>query len=204
MDYEWDVFLSYKRHAEWPAWIMKHFLPLVEQWLSEDLGEPARIYWDHRDLEVGSDYPLEMADALARSRVLLPLFSKMYVRSPWCRTELGLMRARETTCGYRTVDNLRVLIVGARLHGEDSDFADDIRRMQAALLSAYTNPRMAYEKSGDLSDAIKTLLSPPLAKAVENAPPFDAGWKAMAAEAMDHAFEGTPARQAVPPGLVAA
>jgi len=34
MPYEYDVFVSYRRHAEWPKWVQSIFLPLFNHWLT--------------------------------------------------------------------------------------------------------------------------------------------------------------------------
>ena len=72
LPYEFDVFVSYRRHGEWEAWVQDHFKPLFELYLSEDLGQEARVFIDSR-LESGAQWPEHLAIAHARSAVLVPL-----------------------------------------------------------------------------------------------------------------------------------
>jgi hypothetical protein len=36
VDYDYDIFLSYKRHRESRQWITEHFQPLLEYYVGED------------------------------------------------------------------------------------------------------------------------------------------------------------------------
>ena len=49
----------------------------------------------------------------AYSRLLIPILSRDYFNSDWCRLELALMHHRETLVGYRTPaqDNVLILLL---------------------------------------------------------------------------------------------
>ena len=63
MPYEHDVFLSYRRHAEWPKWVQRIFLPLFNHWLGEELPG-VRIFIDY-DIETGELWPQRLPDIAA-------------------------------------------------------------------------------------------------------------------------------------------
>jgi hypothetical protein len=201
--YRWDVFLSYKRRGEWPYWIRKHFIPLLEHHVGEELdsGPTVRIYWDDAELAAGPDYPPVLATELSSSAVLVPLLSKQYLGSPYCLVELEAMRRREKMYGFRTTVNLASLIVPVVVHDGD-EFPKDISRMQAVPLQALTNPRMSKHSplAEQLSDRIREKLARPLARAIEAAPAYDAAWLNFAVAGMEHAFDVAPPRQLTVPG----
>jgi hypothetical protein len=198
--YEYDVFLSYRRRGEWPAWVKKHFYPLLCHWLGEELDRPEpRVYWDEDRLEAGDHYPNELAAALSCSAVLLSLFSRQYFSSPWCKTELELMKAREEMYGYRTPHKRDVLIVAAKIHDSDG-FEPDVQR---ADLSEFANPRIAPEggKAEQLADRIMSAVAPPVAAAILAAPLRSEDWLTPAAAAMEETLSLTAPRQDTVPRL---
>jgi hypothetical protein len=82
-DYTWDAFVSFRRWQEWPRWVERHFDPLFRHYLGEELGRAPRVFIDSQERQPG-DWPTELGRELARSRVLVPLLSRMYFASPWC------------------------------------------------------------------------------------------------------------------------
>ena len=115
MDYEHHVFISYRHHESWPDWVEKLFMPPLRQWLGEEIGDDAAIFFD-RNLETGTRWSPQIKRALARSRVLLLCFSRQYFTSEWCRLELALMLARERAIGTGPAYSLVVPII---LHDGD-------------------------------------------------------------------------------------
>lgn len=179
MGYKYEVFLSYRRHKEWPKWLEYIFLPIFEHWLGEELGYNAEISWDNT-IETGVAWPYDLSQKLAQSKILVPLFSRQYFNSNWCITELSLMLAREKECGLCTIKCPGGLIVPAVIH-DGNDFPDIVNMVQAAKLQKFTNIRMAsdsptYEK---LSELIRDWV-PDVAKAIKRAPKYDPKWQDIA------------------------
>jgi hypothetical protein len=56
MSYESDVFLSYRRHGEWPGWVRDIFMPLFSHWLGEELPRDAKVFVDY-EIETGDSWP---------------------------------------------------------------------------------------------------------------------------------------------------
>jgi len=92
--YEFDVFLSYRRTKQWPDFVKNLFLPRFDHWLSAELGEDPRIYFDVDDLETGVAWPQRLANGVASSKVMVCLWSRGYFASDWCKAELSHMLAR--------------------------------------------------------------------------------------------------------------
>jgi hypothetical protein len=179
-DYTWHIFLSFRRWQEWPYWVKRHFDPLFRHYLGEELGVEPRVFVDWQDRRPG-DWPTELGVELARSRVLVPLLSRMYFESPWCTTEYELMRLREERCK-------RALIVPAIIH-DGRDLPDHARRAYSAELVRYANPRMTREspRGEKLADRIADWV-PTVAQAIRKAPPHDPDWEADHVQAMDRTF----------------
>jgi hypothetical protein len=99
--YRHHVFVSYSRKDNVPEWLREHFLPLLINRLGAVLGEDPDIFCDQR-IEVGSDWPDALAEALNRSCCMLAVWSPRYFRSPWCIAEWETMLAREKQLGLKT------------------------------------------------------------------------------------------------------
>jgi hypothetical protein len=199
MAYEYDVFVSYRRHAEWPSWVENIFWPLFYHWLGEEVPN-VKIFIDH-DIETGDAWPQKLGQALGRSRVLVPLLSRQYFSSPWCQLEFGHMLAREERCGFRTAQNPRGLIVPAYIHDGDS-FPPRAREIQAAHLQPYTNVRLSKESPTEerLSEEIRRWV-PHIAAAVRTAPQCDELWMNIAVQEFVQQFATVEPVQMMPPKL---
>lgn len=140
MDYAYDIFVSYKRYGEWTSWVRGEFYRVLDDHLSMALGRPAKIFIDDQ-IKEGADWPLDLAKKLATSRVLVPLFSKMYFGSGWCLKELYAARFKEAQLGLRTLEQPEGIIVPARIHDGTSDDLPtrlhECCRIQAADLTDY-------------------------------------------------------------------
>ena len=164
-------------------------MPRLRLYLGEELGQKPEIYVDLESRSAG-DWPTALGSDLARSRVLVPLLSRMYFESPWCRTEYELMRRREDRCR-------RNLIVPAIIHDGDH-LPDHARRQHAAELMSHANPWMA--RGSPTSEQLAILVkdwAPVVAAAIRNAPPRDPAWEREHVDAMDSTF-ATSRQRSVP------
>lgn len=197
-DYDYDVFVSYRRHGLWLPWVQSNFEPLFRHWLGEELGRPARVFIDYIT-PAGNTWPLGLAKALATSKSMVCLLSRTYFSSTWCVTEFGQMRAREEKLGLRVPARPDGLIVPATLHDGDS-FPSEVRVIQQAQLQAYANTRMAPNspRAEELERAIRAWV-PDVAAAIGRAPVFDPTWIGMAARRFIAAVETpSPTQLTVP------
>lgn len=75
MPYQFHIFLTHRRHREWPEWVKDKFLPIFQPWLGEELGEDNRTFFD-QEIETGTAWPHKLAQVMAEFRVLVPLWSR--------------------------------------------------------------------------------------------------------------------------------
>lgn len=168
-DYNYDVFISYRRHPEWTPWTREHVLRLLDAYLTQDLGRPPRIFIDE-GIKPGADWPARLGLALGSSRVLLPVFSRDYFSSDWCLHELDLMNQR-----LRQFPESQIIVP---VIGHDGDLIPaEIARIAPCDLSKFRNTDLQrrtprYEQ---FSDEVKAL-APQVAAAIDSAPPHDEAW----------------------------
>lgn len=147
-DYEYDIFISYRRRGPAFSWVKEYFHPMLEQWLPEHVPvtyEP-KIFIDSQ-IETGAEWPAKLRHALKTSRCVLPVLSPEYLRSPWCRAELASMRKREEALRLRTEQNSGGLIY-AVVFASPTLLPDDIRKhIQYKDLSAWATNQANFRES---------------------------------------------------------
>ena len=172
MEYAYDIFVSYKRYGEWTNWVRGEFFRVLDDHLSMALGKPAKIFIDDQ-IEAGADWPLDLAKKLAASRVLVPLFSRMYFASDWCLRELYAARFKEGQLGLRTREHPEGIIVAARIHdglkGDLPEHLHDCCRIQAADLTDYaiTSLKRTSSKFEMFEEAIKSWVQRSIKPAID-------------------------------------
>ena len=172
-DYEFDVFLSYKRHDLILSWLVE-----VEKrlsfWLTQELGgKPAKIFFDKESIETGMNWPIRLRDALQKSRCLVGIWSPEYFRSKWCVTEWRTFQERERVLGF----NDGRLILPLRFH-DGEWFPDDAKAIQCLDVSSCTSTLPAFwdtDRAVELENTIKQFTAR-VADVVINAPPYDPEW----------------------------
>lgn len=202
MSYEYHVFLSYRRHGEWIRWVSEKFFPLFAHWLGEELGENVQVFFDQENIEAGVIWPRELALALARSRVLVPLLSRQYFNSEWCKAELAHMGARGDKCFPNDVRRSRGLIVPVVIH-DGEDFPKDICAITPTYLQDCANVRLAKDSptEEELSKRIRDSLVPNVARAIQRAPDYDSDWENMTASNFLELFNRPAPKQKSLPSL---
>lgn len=172
MRYEHDVFISYRRYGEWTNWVCEDFKKLLDTHLSNALGRPARI-WTDKKIESGADWQKELWKHLTTSRVLIPLFSKMYFGSEWCLKELYASRFKEDKLGLRNDTEPGGIIVAAKIHnGTQDDLPNhlhDCCRYQVLDLTdyAFTSLKGSSEKFLKFEEAIKSWVEQSVKPAID-------------------------------------
>jgi hypothetical protein len=201
MTYEFDVFLSYSRAKEWPSWVKRNFFPLFDHWLTAELGREARIFVDY-ELDTGVSWPSSLGTALARSTVLVPLWSRNYFSSKWCTQELARMRAREDRYGFRSLTNPLGLIIPAIVH-DGSTFPQVVGDINHINISSCANVRMDPNgaTAEKLSQTIKDWV-PSISHAIESAPEYDSEWVRIDADAFVQQYSATAPKQMTVPRLI--
>lgn len=187
LEYRWDVFISYRRWGEWPRWVIGPFRELFEHWLGEELDWEPRVFIDQRDTEQGSWWDQDLGINLGRSKIVVPLLSRKYFQSDWCRTEFCLMLKREQECGFRSTSDRRKLIMPAIIHDGDA-FPPEAIRISGPKLPA--NIRMAADspKFEELEDEIQRWV-PNVARAITEVPEFNKTWMDVSVDTFEDVFK---------------
>lgn len=182
MGYEYHVFVSYRRYQDWPAWVHKHFIPIFRHYLGAELGEEPKIFYDVESIKSGDAWPKKLGSALAKSCVLVPLFSKTYFNSDWCQLELSSMLAREEKTGFSTDTRPGRLIIPAVIYDGES-FPQIIKDIQAVDLTAYANIRLRSDspKAEELAEVIKSWV-PSVVSAIDRSPEYSDEWHQLSVE----------------------
>ena len=172
VDYEYDVFFSYKRHDQTAEWT-RRIQELLRLWLSQEMGAPMKMFVDVNTIEVGEKWPETIKLGLQRSKCMVGVWSPLYFQSPWCVSEWRSFLAREKTLDLDS----HGLIAPIRFHDGDS-FPHEARQVQSLDFTPYASALPAFwssPRSLDLEDQIK-ILAKSVAKILDRAPPFNAEW----------------------------
>src|SRR5258708_1301966 len=85
-EYENHIFISYRRpDAGGVRWTRDNFVRALTSLLRPRLG-PIRVFMDET-IEDGAAWPNHLARSLSRSRIMVPVLSRDYFQSDWCRLE---------------------------------------------------------------------------------------------------------------------
>jgi hypothetical protein len=95
VDYRHDVFISYARRGPSLAWVREVLMPRLRDELEESHSRELSVFCDFQ-IEDGARWPDALREALAASRLLVPVIGHAYWRSAWCGWELETMRLRVT------------------------------------------------------------------------------------------------------------
>jgi hypothetical protein len=174
-DYTYDVFISYPRRGETALWVRAHFEPALRHSLALELDRDPKIYFDQK-IKPGTTWPIELGRKLARSRVLVSLWTRNYLRSEWCALELAHMLGRERETGRRSVKYPNGVITIPIIH-DGATIPEDLRMIQAFEIKKYFNPRMRKDskKAEGLYDVLMEKAES-LAELVEGAPNWRPQW----------------------------
>jgi len=199
MTYQHDVFISYKREANWTPWTRDHFKSLLQSYLQQDLGHLPDIFIDERiESEIGEDWVQSLGKHLATSRVAVVVFSGDYFSSDWCIHELDLMLERVEKCHFAAHAAGRLIIP---VIGHDGELIPDpIARMTAADIRKY---RIAWINKDTLDyhefSKLMREFSPKIAKAINEAPAFEDDWIPQCVNRFEAVYEAQQKGRRLPP-----
>jgi hypothetical protein len=197
--YKHDIFLSYRRHNEWPRFIEEHFLPQLRHWLDTTRGRTTRIFFDQDQIEAGEAWPHALADGLAHSRIMLCLWSREYFSSKWCRAELSHMLARRKSL-TKAPNAPPPLVIAVIIHDTEK-VHPGVKDIQTYRLQGCCNPWMA--KGSSTAERLSTeieRLAGDVAKALTRTPKFNPQWPELATEEFWKIFSN-PEPPRFPPSL---
>lgn len=198
MAYQYDIFLSYKRHPEARQWVVEHFLPLLKHYVELELDRRGEVvvFLDERDIEVGATWPAELGGALGNSRTLVALWTRTYFHSEWCTRELSVMLARERRERFRTRRRPGGLIFPVVLH-DCEQLPTRLVPLQYVAMQECYQVRMARnsQRAQLLEQYIKDRLAPGVASGVAAAPRWRSRWPRTATQLLNSILHKTPPRQ---------
>ncbi|MGV9367872.1 BTAD domain-containing putative transcriptional regulator [Amycolatopsis sp. NPDC003731] len=143
--YQYDVFLSYRRSGPGNAamWVQQHFHRMLEDCLADQIGQTT-VFLD-TSAETGVHWPT-MVQALARSKMLVAIWSPPYFASRWCLAELETMLARERALGGRTQ------LVYPIVYSDGDTFPEWARKRPSRSVHKVSNPFPSFEGSHRQAD----------------------------------------------------
>lgn len=200
-DYEHDIFISYRRMSEeWVNWTRKNFVRPLRALLQPSLGSDISIFVDEQ-IETGNSYPARLAQAHARSRLMIPVLSPDYFNSDWCRIELVVMHNREKSLGFRTSANPFGLILPVIINDGDK-FPTEVQEMQGKKIYDFAQPCMCPDSH--LQERFAECLRawcPCIEHALEKVPPYNPDWELITFTQFRETFRIAIAKQKTLPSL---
>jgi hypothetical protein len=171
-DYEYDVFLSYKRHELTLNWTRKVASMLV-LWLTEELNRPARVFIDESSIQIGQKWPDEIKHALKHSRCIVCIWSPSYFQSSWCVSEWKSFVDREKMGNPKPY----TLIAPLRFH-DGEHFPEEAKGVEWSDVTEYAFTMPAFwdsQRAIELEAKLKAFARS-VANIVSQAPAFDGNW----------------------------
>lgn len=160
---------------------------MLDHWLTSELGEDARIFFDADDIEAGQSWPQRLADGVASSKVMVCLWSREYFRSEWCAQELSHMLARRASTAGSGMP--LPLVIGVVIH-DGEDIPHGVADIQRFPIQKYASPwiQQRSPNAERLSEQIRELASS-VGKACASAPDHDPEWRRLATAQFRSLFE---------------
>ena len=195
VDYEYDVFLSYRRANQWPRFVDNVFLPMFQHWLEAELGRTPRIFFDATEIETGDSWPHRLAAGIGLSKIMVCLWSTEYFASPWCLAELAHMMARAELT--RQPSGPLPLILALVIHGEN--VSPHLNHIQRLSIQKYANPWIAQgsPRAEELSERIRRFCVH-VSHALEKAPKCEPNWSSLAIKQFVELFEARASQRDFP------
>lgn len=201
-DYENDIFISYRRSDDdWVRWTRDNFVRALRSLLRVRLGN-LKVFLDET-IDDGAAWPNHLARSLSRSRVMVPILSRDYFQSDWCRLELALMHHREKASNLRTATNPGGLIIPVVIDDGDC-FPAEVQAMQGEQLHAFANPFMRPDSPNQeaMADVLRKKFCTSIEHALVLVPPFDPAWEQIAHRQFEGVFQVLMQSQKTVPSLV--
>lgn len=177
MDYEYDVFISYRGTNIGKYWVSNYFEPCLREELSEVLGRTAKIYYDKKNISAGKNWPDELKRALTVSKCLVPVLSGTYFGSEWCSREFAVIHHRQEKCGVCSPTLTDGIIVPILVR--DGDHLPELaKNIQHIKMHDYYTACEAFKASPDYRKFEKEImeLSKCIDQAIDVAPDHDSNW----------------------------
>jgi hypothetical protein len=172
IDYEYDVFVSYRRDSIVEQWLAESefFHELLVSYLSMELKRRPRVFRDKLCLKPGDNWPREIERALRCSRCLIAIGTGDYFESTWCQTEFETFKNRSDETGGDD------LIVPLQWHDWDPApvpvgqiYVADFRDLAWLGVKQDPSVRVPFQR-------LMRTFCQVLAAKIQSVPPFDPEW----------------------------
>ncbi|MBM7775980.1 hypothetical protein JOD54_006184 [Actinokineospora baliensis] len=175
--YKWDVFISYSRKGMAQKWLLNHFYERLLDCLIGEMSYTPRVYMDRLSIAKGAHWPSDLQQALLHSKMIVPLFTPPYFRSPWCMAEFHSMRARQKMLGIGGGRIPQGLIYPV-LYSDSDNFPPEAREFSWWNFKDVSNPDPVFQMTRDFHrfhDRVAEFASD-LAKVLEQVPEWEPDW----------------------------
>ncbi|MEO6835974.1 MAG: toll/interleukin-1 receptor domain-containing protein [Candidatus Tumulicola sp.] len=120
--YDYDVFISYA-HEE-GAWVFEHvFVPFRDARLVN--GNKLSLFFDTSSIRAGTAWQTALSSAINASRFIVPVYSEVYFKQPYCRFEVLRAHRKWVLAG----DESRCVLPVMRGHPQIFSTVDDIQAL---------------------------------------------------------------------------
>jgi hypothetical protein len=166
-DYQWDIFLSYRRDPPVESFVHKVLDPALRDWLPQHAAlQRERVFLDVRECKPGVDWTERLEHALRHTRCLIPVLSPTYFDSSWCMTEFYSMLARQQATGKTLIYPLRF---------SDGDFFPaDVKALGHCDIAKFSAARGPLRTPAFMQLIEQVCVA--VGGLVRQAPSFDPGW----------------------------
>ena len=183
MPYSYDIFLSYHRRPPVGDWVRNHFYPKLSEWLAESSGTEPKIFVDWQQ-ETGMHWPENLQAALKGSKLLVPVWSPRYFRSPWCQAELESMWLREHKLGLGTLQRPDGLVLPV-VFNDGEHFSAKAKTVQHRDFRKWNFPEPSFATTAPYLEFIPQIqqFAAELAERIQHPPEF-AEWPVVVPEVL--------------------
>ncbi len=177
-NYEYDVFISYRRTDTGTFWVKEYFKPRLEEEIQQAYGGPVKIFFDSADIPVGANWPNTIKTALATSRCIVPVFCGLYFQSEWCVREFAVFHNRQEILNQGRVINPYEIILPVLVR-DGNHLPQSVNRIFKSVLKDYFTGCVSFRTCPDYRDFEREIVK--LADEISNAlktktPVWDKRW----------------------------
>jgi TIR domain len=150
-DYEFDVFLSYRRLGTVRSWVHNHFHPMLTDCLADEMPRVPSIFLDIDSIDEGEHWPEKLAWAHRRSRLVVAVWTPSYFGSRWCQAEWRTMQARERTVGVLPSGKSATLFYPITLK-DGERFPAEARNVQQCDMKKWNVSAESYRQTSEYAE----------------------------------------------------
>jgi MinD-like ATPase involved in chromosome partitioning or flagellar assembly len=92
--YEWDLYVSYPTLTSLEP-LLEDFLRILEEELDNLRSQASKVFFERREVVLGTHFPDSVTEALRRSRLMLAVLTPAYFQSTWSVAEWRTFEERE-------------------------------------------------------------------------------------------------------------